>query len=404
MSGLPARRGGAAEGPPAAGVLPPPPAEALAQSAVLVARIREEIAAGEGRIPFSRFMERCLYEPGLGYYRNASGKFGPTGDFVTAPEISGLFGACVARQAAEVLDALPGGVVLEAGAGSGRLAADLLRGLAGRGHRPRYLILEPSAVLRRRQERHLRARGWEAQVRWLEGFPEPAVEGVVIANEMLDALPASRIRIGGEGLREGHVAWRDGGFRLEWRPPSPALGAAWEAIRRDLAAPLPPGYVSEVNLAAPAWVATMASRLRRGLLLVFDYGYPRRELYHPERSTGTLACHYRHRVHYDPFFHPGLQDLATHLDFSALARSGREAGFSVAGFTTQAEFLLATGLLEAGAGLDPASEAYLRFAGAVKRLTLPAEMGEAVKALALTRSFGRPLGGFSGRDHRPRLG
>ena len=403
MSGGPARAGTAAGGADA-GALPPPSAEGLALSAALVARIREEIEAGGGHVPFSRFMERCLYEPGLGYYRNASEKFGPAGDFVTAPEISGLFGACVARQAAEVLDALPGGVVVEAGAGSGRLAADLLRGLAARGHRPGYLILEPSAALRRRQAHHLRARGWEGQVRWLEGFPDPAVEGVVIANEMLDALPVSLVRTGGDGPCEGHVAWREGGFRLAWRPPSPALGAAWEAIRRDLAAPLPPGYRCEVNLAAPAWVAAMASRLRRGLLLVFDYGYPRRELYHPERGAGTLACHYRHRVHYDPFFHPGLQDLGAHLDWSALARSGREAGLRVAGFTTQAEFLLATGLLEGGAGLDPASEAYLRFAGAVKRLTLPAEMGEAVKALALTRALDRPLGGFSGRDHRPRLG
>ena len=395
---------GSATGEPAAGALPPPPAEAFALSATLAARIREEIAARSGSIPFSRFMERCLYDPDLGYYRNATPKFGRAGDFVTAPEISGLFGACVAKPVAQVLDALPEGVVVEAGAGSGRLAADLLRALAARGHRPRYLILEPSAALRRRQTRYLHAQGWEAQVQWLDGFPDPAVRGVVVANEMLDALPACRVRIDGEALREGHVAWRDGAFRLEWRPPSPALGAAWEAIRRDLAAPLPSGYVSEIHLAAPAWVSTMASRIERGLLLLFDYGYPRRELYHPERAAGTLACHYRHRVHYDPFFHPGLQDLSTHLDFSTLAQSGREAGLSVAGFTTQAEFLLATGLLEAGAGLDPASEAYLRFAGAVKRLTLPAEMGEAVKALALTRGLELPLAGFSGRDRRPRLG
>ena len=166
---------------------------------------------------------------------------------------------------------------------------------------------------------------------------------------------------------------------------------------------MPSGYVSEVNLAAPAWVEAMAARIERGLLLLIDYGYPRRALYHPDRAAGTLACHYRHRVHDDPFFLPGLQDLTTHVDFSALARAGEGAGLSVTGFTTQAEFLLAAGVLESGAGLDPASEAYLRFAQAVKRLTLPAEMGEAVKLLALTRDLDLPLLGFGGRDHRSHL-
>ena len=371
--------------------------------AELTRRIREEIAARGGTIPFSRYMALCLYEPGLGYYRNASPKFGPSGDFVTAPEISEHFGACLAQPVAQVLEGAPGAAVVEVGAGSGRLAAQLLSALAARRLEPPYLILEPSAELRRRQARYLEERGLAARVRWLEGLPEPGLRGAVVANEVIDALPASLLEVTEGTLREAHVGWRDGAFRLEWCAPSATLEDAWAEIRRDLHAPLPPGYRCEVRLAAPAWVETMAARIEGGMLLLVDYGYPRRELYHPERRRGTLACHYRHRVHHDPFFRPGLQDLTAHVDFTALARAGEAAGLEVAGFTTQADFLLATGLLEQGAGLAPGSRAYLRFAQAVKRLTLPAEMGEAVKVLALTRGIDGPLAGFSGRDHRPRL-
>ena len=372
-------------------------------SSELTARIREEIRAGGGAIPFSRFMDLCLYAPGLGYYRNATLKFGPTGDFVTAPEISDHFATCLSRQVAQILDLVPGGVVLEVGAGSGRLSAQILRSLASRGLEPRYRLLEPSAELRRRQETHFREQSLGGRVEWLDDFPDSGLKGVVIANEVLDALPASCFEVTGDAVREAHVGWRDGAFRFEWRPPSPPLEHAWEGIRRDIACTLPPGYLAEVNLAAPAWVESMAARTERGLLLLLDYGYPRRELYHPERTSGTLACHYRHRVHYDPFFCPGLQDLSTHVDFTALARAGEAAGLEVAGFTTQAEFLLATGLLEEGAGLAAASDAYLRFAQEVKRLTLPGEMGEAIKVLALARGIDAPLIGFTGRDHRSRL-
>ena len=372
-------------------------------STELTARIREEITARGGTIPFSRFMELCLYAPGLGYYRNSTAKFGPAGDFVTAPEISDRFGTCLSRQVRQVLDDVPGGVVLEVGAGSGRLAARMLQSLAARGCEPRYLVLEPSAQLRRRQEKHLHEQGLGGRAEWLDDFPGFGLEGVVIANEMIDALPASRLEVTGDEVREAHVGWSDGAFRFRWRPPSAPLEHTWKEIRRDIECALPPAYRTEVNRAAPVWVESMASRIERGLLLLLDYGYPRRELYHPERSDGTLACHYRHRVHHDPFFRPGLQDLTTHVDFSALARAGEAAGLEVAGFTTQAEFLLATGLLEDSAGLAPGSEAYLRFAQEVKRLTLPGEMGEAIKVLAMTRGFDAPLIGFSGRDHRPRL-
>ena len=385
------------EAPPAAS------SESIAQSSELAMRIREEIAAHGGAIPFSRFMELCLYAPGLGYYRNGAPKFGAEGDFVTAPEISDRFGTCLARQVAQVLEGVPDGVVVEIGAGSGRLAAQMLRALAEHELKPPYLVLEPSAELRRRQARHLHEQGFGERVQWLDDIPGPGLRGAVVANEVIDALPASRLEWRDGALREAHVGWRIDAFQLEWREPSPVLARVWEGIRRDLEAPLPPGYVCEVHLAAPAWVETVAARIARGLLLLIDYGYPRRELYHPDRSAGTFSCHYRHRVHYDPFFRPGLQDLTAHVDFTALARAGEEAGLDVTGFTTQAEFLLATGLLDQGAGLAPESGDYLRFAQEVKRLTLPAEMGEAVKVLALSRGIDAPLIGFSGRDHRPRL-
>ena len=382
---------------------PPARSEPSAISSELALRIREEIAARGGTIPFSRFMELCLYAPGLGYYRNTAPKFGAGGDFVTAPEISDRFGTCLARQVEEVLRWVPDGVVVEAGGGNGRLAVQVLRALAERDLEPPYLMLEPSAELRRRQAERLQEQGLGGRVQWLDDFPAPGLRGAVVANEVIDALPASRLEVTGGAPREAHVGWRDGAFHLEWRAPSPTLARTWEAIRRDLEAPLPPGYLCEVHLAAPAWVEAMGARIERGLLLLIDYGYPRRELYHPERSAGTLACHYRHRVHHDPFFRPGLQDLSTHVDFTALARAGEAAGLELSGFTTQAEFLLATGLLEHGAGLAPESEAYMRFAQEVKRLTLPAEMGEAVKVLALSRGIDGPLIGFTGRDHRPRL-
>lgn len=372
-------------------------------STALKARIREEIHAQGGTLPFSRFMDLCLYAPGLGYYRNAAAKFGPAGDFVTAPEISAHFGRCVARQVAEVLDRVPDGAVVEVGAGSGRLASQVLHALAEQGLEPPYLVLESSAELKRRQAEHLHGEGLGGRVEWLDDLPVPGFRGAVVANELIDAFPASLLRVTDGAVQEAHVVYEDEAFRHEWRAPSPEAASAWEAIHRDLEHPLPAGYVCEVQLAAPAWVGAMAARIVRGMLLLVDYGYPRRELYHPDRRTGTLVSHYRHRVHHDLLVRPGLQDLSAHVDFTALARAGESAGLRVAGFTTQSEFLLATGLLAQGERLPPGSDAYLQFARAVKRLTLPAEMGEAVKYLALTRGIDGPLVGFGGRDHRPRL-
>lgn len=377
--------------------LPAPHAPDAAASEALVERIRAACDAAGGAIRFDRYMELALYAPGLGYYSAPRSRFGACGDFVTAPEISPLFAGCVARAVASVL-AHTGGAVLEAGAGDGTLAAGVLEHLAALGfdHVP-YLILERSAGARGFQQERLA--GFGDRVRWLDDFPPAGFRGVVIANELLDALPARRFTLRGGTPRELGVAATGEGFA--WADAGPAPDVA-ETLG-ELLAPLPDRYRGELAPARAAWVRAAASRLAAGALLLFDYGYPRRELYHPQRVDGTLACHYRHRVHGDPFLWPGLTDLSVHVDFTAVAEAGAEAGLDVAGFTTQAHFLLDAGLLE---GLDdPALDerARARLTGQIHRLTLPAEMGEAVKVMALARRLPEPPGGFRGRDMIHRL-
>ena len=383
--------------------LPAPPVEALQRSRRMVGLIRSEMGDDTGAVTFERFMEQCLYAPGIGYYRSPTREFGRAGDFVTAPELSPRFSRCLARQIAEILECVPDGVVLEAGAGSGRMAADVLKSLESAGCAPaRYLILEPSAGLRSQQQEVLESAAVATPVEWLGDFPPGELRGVVLANEVLDAMPASRFRVGEKSMQECYVAWCDGAFQWQLGPPSSeALALALGGVVLDLEAPLPVGYVSELNLRAPAWIREMGTRLARGVVLLIDYGYHRRELYHPQRASGTLACHYRHRVHDDPFVYPGLQDISTHVDFSAAAKAGEDVGLEVAGFTTQAEFLIANGVLDDELGQDRDSPSAV--APEIKRLILPGEMGELIKCLALARDWSRPLTGFSGRDFRNRL-
>ncbi len=320
--------------------LPAPTADEQAHSARLAQLIREEIERAGGAIDFARYMALALYAPGLGYYSAGKTKFGAAGDFVTAPEISPLFARCLAVQCAQVLGALGGGDVLEAGAGSGRLALDLLTALDAQGALPnRYYILELSADLRARQAQTLRERAPDlaARVQWLSELPE-GFRGVVIANELLDAMPVERFRVGAHGIEQMQV--RAQGDRFVWDAhPAPAA-LAEQVIPLDL----PIGYVSEVNPQAQAWVASIAARLTAGVVLLIDYGFPRAEFYHPDRSQGTLMCHYRHRAHGDPLILVGLQDITAHVDFTAIAESGHDAGLSVLGYTSQAAFLLALGL------------------------------------------------------------
>ena len=367
--------------------------------------IRRELEAQANTLSFARYMELCLYAPDLGYYRSDAPLFGAGGDFVTAPEISARFGACLARPVSRLLEQTEGRRVLEVGAGSGRMAADLLSELERTESAPDvYAILEPSAVLRARQADTLSASRIRTAVEWIDDLPEPGFCGAVVANEVLDAMPAHCFVVADGVLRERRVELR--ADRLGWRSgpvESPGLETALSQLESRLGHRLEDGFTSEISLLAPAWVESLARRLDRGGLLLIDYGQGRRERYHPDRRRGTLACHYRHHLHDDPFLFPGLQDLSTHVDFSAVAEAATRAGLELAGYTTQASFLLSAGLLETGASLDPASEAYMRFAQEVRRLTLPGEMGELVKVMLLTRDCPGPFDGFGGRDFRDRL-
>ena len=365
------------------------------------ALIRAEVEARGGAIPFSRYMEIALHAPRLGYYRAGGWTFGARGDFVTAPEISPLFGRTVARQVEQVLSLTGARDVIEIGAGTGTLAAQILAELAPRGG-VRYHILEPGGALAARQRETLAACVPDAlgSVGWLDALPAPGFRGVVLANEVVDALPVERFEVTGDGVSMHCVGFE--ADRPVWRsrPADPWLTEAVESIRHEVGDDLPAGYVSEIGPLRDAWIASVAERVERGLVLLADYGFPRRELYHPDRRGGTLRCHFRHRRHDDPLVLCGLQDVTAHVDFTALAAA---SGLDVAGFTTQSDFLLGCGLLDPISRFDPGSTEFVRLTAQIKRITLPGEMGEAVKVLALTRGIEDPLIGFSRRDHRARL-
>jgi SAM-dependent MidA family methyltransferase len=378
---------------------PVPDANALAYSERLVAVIRDEIENAGGAISFERYMDLALYAPGLGYYTAGARKFGEAGDFVTAPEVSPLFARCLARQCAEVLAETGGGDVLEIGAGSGVMAADMLAELERLQHLPEnYFILEVSADLRERQAQTLHARvpHLVERVRWLDA-PPASMRGVVLANEVLDALPVARFRHDGE-WQEEYVAWNGERFASLWRPMD-------QAFREELEdalfgnPPLPAPYVSERCRRLPAFVRLFADALRAGLLLFIDYGYPRREYYLPERASGTLMCHYRHRAHGDPFVFPGLQDITAFVDFTAVVEAGVQSGLELHGFTTQAQFLLGGGLNDLLLSVDPGDTLRsLKISQEVQKLTLPGEMGDRFKVMGLSRGVERLLSGFSLKD------
>jgi SAM-dependent MidA family methyltransferase len=389
---------------PSQDALPEPDADARAHSRQLTGLIREEIEAGGGAIPFDRFMELALYAPGLGYYVAGAYKFGEAGDFVTAPEISPLFARCMARQCSQVLSGLNGGDILEFGAGSGILAADLLAELEQLGSLPeRYLILEISPDLRSRQQETLQSRvpALAHRVHWLDGLPTEGFTGVVLANEVLDAMAVHRFRITGDGVEEQFIGWSEDGFQAGW---GAVLSPGLEAGIADLDQSFDAGYQSEINLRALPWLEALAGFLTAGLILLIDYGYTRTEFYHPQRSSGTLMCHYRHRAHSNPLILVGLQDITAHVDFTTLAMAGEAVGLAVSGYTTQAHFLLGSGLDQIMAASDPNDVAsHMDLVQGVRRLTLPTEMGECFKVLALGRGFDAPLIGFAVKDLCERL-
>ena len=396
------------------------------------ARMREYLAAhitaAGGWLSFERYMESALYAPGLGYYSAGAHKLGAGGDFTTAPEISSLFGACVARQCAEVLGALGTGSILEIGAGSGRLAVDILTRLEALGTLPEaYWILEISADLRERQRRRIAENlpHLAGRVRWLDRPPEDSFDGVVLANEVLDALPIARFRwsaagieelgvvlknqVGPEnkvelangvepanGVEEARFSWQGRGASQAMADNCRSLNAAgggWDE-----------GYVSEYCPSLTAWTQTVTRALRAGTALWFDYGLPRSQYYLPERHDGTLLCHFQHRAHGDPFLYPGLQDITAWVDFTSLAEASRAAGFTLGGFTTQSYFLAGLKVdqeMQVMAGDD--ANRFARLANQARQLMLPGEMGERFKAMAWLRGLELPLSGFALQDLRHTL-
>lgn len=372
----------------APGTLPLPDAESLRHSERTAACIRQAIDDAGGSISFAEFMQLALYAPGLGYYSAGAAKFGEAGDFVTAPGISPLFGRVLARQCAGVLAQVGGGTVLELGAGTGALAAQVLAALEELGTPPeRYLILEVSPELRERQEQRLRAAhpALVAKVEWVAGLPA-SFDGVVIANEVADALPVERFRIGRGEVLQDRVAAHGDGFAWATAAAPGFLREAVHRIEASLGAPLPDGYVSEVSAGLPGWVEDVAGCLGNGLAFLFDYGLPRREYYAPDRSGGWLRCHFRHRAHDDPLILPGIQDITAWVDFTTVAEAAVNAGMDIPGFVTQAHFLVHGGLEQEFAAAAPASTAgRAELSRQVGRLTLPGEMGERFKCIGLSR-------------------
>ncbi len=385
-------------------------AEAL-HSERVASLVRAELLRAGGWLSFERFMELALYAPGLGYYSAGSAKLGAGGDFVTAPEVSDLFSRCIARQCAAVLRDT-GGDILELGAGTGRMAEAILTELGRQQVLPsRYAILEVSADLAERQRERLARlpRELGARLVWLERLPS-AFQGVLVANEVADALPCRRFRWTQHGVRElgvtlaapaasgsphaGAVHFADGEAAAD-----AALAGACREILSSLPAPLPAGYTSEVCLRLAPWIASLGACLARGLLLLCDYGLPRRHYYHQDRTAGTLRCHYKQLAHDDPYINIGVQDITAWVDFTRVADAGLAAGLEVSGFATQVAFLLGTGIAEL-VSQSPDGTARARLAGEARRLMMPEEMGEAFKMMALTRDLDTPLAGFALQDLR----
>ena len=384
--------------------LPQPTPDALSVSNALTHRLRELIESNGGLIRFDRYMQAALYEPGLGYYLNGSAKFGRDGDFITAPELSPLFGTCLAREAAGIL-AQTGGSILEFGGGSGALAASILNELRALQCVPAsYEIIELSPALRERQRATIANLAPQSidLMRWHTAPPLQPISGVVIANEVIDALPVRVFRCRDDAVWERVVGWDDGCFG--WRDV--VADDDLDAFVRA-AVPRSPGgdYVSEINAGLTPWVHDLDRVLAKGVALVIDYGDARREHYHPDKRTGTLLCHFRHRAHDDPFWYPGLQDITASVDFTHVAEVASEAGFAVRGYAAQASFLLANGILEIGEQRlqQEGDAARVRVAYEMKLLTLPTEMGSRFKVMALGKQYSGDLRGFALRDERGRL-
>jgi SAM-dependent MidA family methyltransferase len=380
--------------------LPIPNSEAKQLSDKLFLYVQSEIKK-TGGISFARYMELALYTPQLGYYQNTLKKFGKEGDFVTAPEISPLFSYCLANQCAEILAAMGGGDVLEFGAGSGVMAADILCALKEKNQLPsRYYILELSGFLKSIQRETIQAKMPEFIdcVIWLDQLPKEPIQGVIIANEVLDAMPVS--------LFTNKSSIKECGVTIE---NNELVGCVLEKNNAKLIAQLEKyeihfseNYTSEINLYLSGWIKSVSTILSRGVVLILDYGFPRHEYYHVDRSMGTIMCHYRHYAHSNPLVFPGIQDITAHVDFTAVAESASDNGFSVVGFTNQAAFLMNCGLLSFVKESTDEKKRFLQNQQ-VLQLTLPSEMGELFKVMGLSKNYDNELLGFQSMNQLMRL-
>jgi SAM-dependent MidA family methyltransferase len=386
-------------------ILPEPPDELKQLSKTLCDRIRD-LMGSDGKMAFSQFMEMALYEPGLGYYSAGLHKLGESGDFVTAPELGSLFAECLSRQVVELANSLGDYEILEIGAGTGKLAADLLRALPPDRLPGRYWVLERSADLRKVQQDNLAAMIPELahRVEWLDQPPQEEWQGVLLANEVLDALAVERFRIGESAVEQMCVSLQEDRFCWSTRPAPEALTQAVNRLMIGCQAELPVGYRSEINPSLAEWLGTVCRQMTRGLALFVDYGHPGQEYYRPERSEGTLMCHYRHRAHDDVFFWPGLQDITAWVDFTALAEAADSQDLEVEGYCSQSMFLLGCGLDEVlSEHAKAARDDGIELSDQARQLTLPGMMGEKFQVMGLGRGLTNPPRGFSLQDLRYRL-
>lgn len=389
--------------------LPTPSEEAIEHSNALSQQIQRSIRR-HGPLTFAQYMEKALYTPRLGYYASGLPKIGQSGDFVTAPEISPIFSHCIARQAMQVLQDLPEANILEFGAGQGTMAKDILLEL-NKHQTPlhRYYIMELSADLRARQQETLQAElpaELFEKIVWLDRLPAKAISAVVLANEVLDAMPFERIRIEPEQALQGFVKFDETKSKFIWdyqKITQKPLQQFANQLIEHIGKVSELGYETELNLNITPWLKSIYNFLSQGIVLLIDYGYTRQEYYQPARVMGTLRCHYQHRAHSNPFYYPGLQDITAHVDFTAVAESAYEAGLKVTGYTTQAHFLMGAGLLEMGSDSDAPIIEQLKVAQQIKTLTLPNEMGETFKVIALSKDLDISLIGFKMRDLRHQL-
>ncbi len=383
--------------------LPAPSHDALIHQQRLL-RFLSKMIENKGSISFAEFMAICLYAPGLGYYSAGAQKFGEKGDFVTAPIISPLFSQTLAKQCAQVLSHLSDkAAILELGAGNGIMAKDVIKKLSQLKQLPaRYYILEVSADLRQRQQTLLQQECNEyfENIVWLDKLPDTPFEGIILANEVIDAMPVDIFKVSDSGaILEAHVTHKPD-WQIQYHDARDSIRTAVEDLQTALAYQFPADYTSEINMGLSPWIKSLSSILSKGVMLFIDYGFSRHEYYHPSRHMGTLMCHYRHHAHPDPMRYIGLQDITAHVDFTHVAYSAKAADLEVSGYTTQGAFLISLGILE-NSHLD--AKVQFTLSQQIQMLTAPHEMGELFKVMALTKSYDEPLKGFELKDYRHRL-